>query len=49
MITNFPCWVDVDIVRFQKYKKIRENQSWQKIKSWGTNVIMAKPHFSYKY
>jgi len=44
MITDFPCWVDVDIARFKK-----KNQNWKKIKSWGTNVIVAKPHFFYKY
>jgi hypothetical protein len=30
MITDFPCWVDVDIARFQKYKKNKKNQNLQK-------------------
>jgi len=33
MITDFPCWVDVDIARFQKYKKKKKkNQNLQKKK-----------------
>ena len=30
MITDFPCWVDVEIARFQKYKKNEKNQNLQK-------------------
>jgi len=30
MITDFSCWVDVDIARFQKYKKNKKNQNLQK-------------------
>ena len=30
MITDFPCWVDVDIARFQKYKKIRKIKIYKK-------------------
>jgi len=30
MITDFPCWVDVDIARFQKYKKIRKMKIYKK-------------------
>jgi len=32
MITDFPCWVDVDIARFQKYKKIRKIKIYKKKK-----------------
>jgi len=45
MITDFPCWVDVDIARFQKYKKIRKIKIYKKKKgkekerkSWGTSL-----------
>jgi len=30
MITDFPCWVDVEIARFQKYKKNKKNQNLKK-------------------
>ena len=30
MITDFSCWVDVDIARFQKYKKIRKIKIYKK-------------------
>jgi len=26
MIIDFPCWVDVDIARFQKYKKKKKRK-----------------------
>jgi len=45
MITDFPCWVDVDIARFQKYKKKKEKSKFTKKrgkekerKSWGTSL-----------
>jgi hypothetical protein len=45
MITDFPYWVDVEIARFQKYKKNEKNQNLQKKtgkekerKSWGTSL-----------
>jgi hypothetical protein len=44
MITDFPCWVDVDIACFQKYKKIRKIKIYKKKgkekerKSWGTSL-----------
>jgi len=30
MITDFPCWVDVEIARFQKYKKKWEKSNFKK-------------------
>ena len=56
MITDFSCWVDVDIARFQKYKKNnKKNQNLQKKrgkekerKSWGTSLKTLQ-NFSYKY
>jgi len=30
MIIDFSCWVDVDIARFQKYKKIKKIKIYKK-------------------
>jgi hypothetical protein len=45
-IIDFPHWVDVDIARFQKYKKIKKNQIYKK-KKVKESILRPKQYFAY--